>query len=95
MPRPDATLLREPDIREKLMMVHRHLTLLEERGYSERHALHTMKLRMGWYGKSIPGIKPLRERFRTASSVAEMRKALEEMQVIGRETSGASRAVPV
>jgi nifR3 family TIM-barrel protein len=95
MPRPDATLLREPDIREKLMMVHRHLTLLEERGYSERHALHTMKLRMGWYGKSIPGIKPLRERFRTASSVAEMRKALEDMQVIGRETSGASRAVPV
>jgi len=83
MPTPDPTVLREPELHEKLMMVRRHLALLEERGYSERHALHTMKLRMGWYGKSMPGTKPLREQFRTASTVTEMRQALDEALIIG------------
>ncbi|NBX36718.1 MAG: tRNA-dihydrouridine synthase [Planctomycetes bacterium] len=73
---PDPSLLREPSTSDKLAMIRRHLALLESHHYSERQAIHMMKLRMGWYGKTIPNAKPLRESFRTAPSIRVMRDAL-------------------
>jgi len=76
MPTPDPALLREPSVTDKVSMIHRHLELLRSHNYSERHALHMMKLRMAWYGKSIPNGKLLRESFRIAMSLREMADAL-------------------
>ena len=76
MPTPDPTLLREPSVTDKIMMIRRHLDLVQSHNYSERHALHMMKLRMAWYGKSIPNGKVLRESFRTANSILDMADAL-------------------
>jgi len=76
MPTPDPTLLREPSVTDKLIVIRRHLDLVQSHNYSERHALHMMKLRMAWYGKSIPNGKVLRESFRTANSTLDMADAL-------------------
>lgn len=76
MATPDPTLLREPSVSDKVSMIRRHLELLSAQNYSDRHALHMMKLRMAWYGKTIPNGKALRESFRTAVSVRDMDSAL-------------------
>jgi tRNA-dihydrouridine synthase len=84
---PDPSLLREPSTSDKLAMIRRHLALLESHHYSERHAIHMMKLRMGWYGKTIPNAKPLRESFRTAPSIRVMRDALSEFEQLQRSAT--------
>lgn len=77
MERPDASALSEPTLNDKLSLIRRHMDLLDEHGSSDRNTLHTMKVCMGWYGKTIPGGKALREAFRTAAHPADMRSALE------------------
>jgi nifR3 family TIM-barrel protein len=69
----------EPTFREKLDCIGRHLDLLE-RHPDEAHILHCMRSRISWYGKTMGPVKGLKEGFRTAERVADMRSALQEWQ---------------
>jgi nifR3 family TIM-barrel protein len=67
----------EPEYREKLLIILRHLDLLMEH-LSEPEAVRCLNQRISWYGKTMGHIKPLKERCRLAKSSWEIRDALRE-----------------
>lgn len=67
----------EPSFREKLECVARHLDLLV-RYHDEAHVLHCMRSRISWYGKTMGHVKGLKEAFRTAARVEDMRNAIDD-----------------
>lgn len=69
---------REPTLIEKCRMIARHIELLRTWAPSERHALHAMRGRIAWYGKTMGPVKPLKEAIRTAASLAQMALATQE-----------------
>jgi hypothetical protein len=69
-------LPREPGLLEKLAIIRRHLELLI-RYRGETEAVRCMQSRISWYGKTMGHVKPLKEACRLASSVGEIRSALD------------------
>lgn len=66
----------EPSLLAKCQLVARHIELLRTYAPSERHAMHSMRGRIAWYGKTMGPVKPLKEAIRTASSLAQMAQAV-------------------
>ncbi len=67
----------EPSLLEKCQVVARHIELLQRYAPCERHALHAMRARIAWYGKTMGPIKPLKESIRLAESLESMATATE------------------
>lgn len=77
----------EPGQLEKLQCIARHIELLE-RYHSPQHALHCMRSRISWYGKTMGHVKGLKEGVRLATTVDQMRQAV--AQWIAHERDGSA-----
>jgi nifR3 family TIM-barrel protein len=84
-----SVLPEEPSFREKLECIERHLDLLV-RYHDEAHVLHCMRSRISWYGKTMGHVKGLKEAFRTAACVEDMRRGIDEW----RDHGSGMRGVP-
>ncbi len=67
---PDLSLV------EKCQVIARHVELLQQYTPCERLALHQMRSRIAWYGKTMGPIKPLKESIRTAESLSAVAESV-------------------
>ncbi len=74
----DGMASPEPTLLEKCQTIARHLELIQQYTTCERLAIHSMRSRIAWYGKTMGPIKPLREAIRLAGSLTEMAEATAE-----------------
>lgn len=84
-----GTIPPEPTLNQKLACIGRHIDLLEQH-HSLEHALHCMRARISWYGKTMGHVGRLKDVIRNSRTFKEMRDAVQEW--IRPEGDGYSRA---
>ena len=75
----------EPSFNDKCRAILRHLDLLD-RHVSPAHAADCMRKRIGWYGKTMGHIKPMKEGVRMAKTTQSMREIVQAWIHPARET---------
>lgn len=75
----DNAAANEPSFNEKCRIIRRHVELLIEHA-DHRAAVECMRRRISWYGKTMGHAKQLKDRIRTARSLAEMHTVLVEAE---------------
>jgi nifR3 family TIM-barrel protein len=73
-----GTTSAEPTPLEKCQVIARHIELIQRYTTCERLALHSMRSRIAWYGKTMGPIKPLKESIRLAKSLQAMAEAIRD-----------------
>ena len=100
-----GTMPPEPDFREKVEVLQRHLELILEH-LNERSALHRLRSGIARFARTMGHVKPLKEGIRTASNADDLRRVLDVWHAKacdgwtpqpvceGRDAAARSREVP-
>ena len=75
----------EPSESEKIGIIRKYLSLMLQ-FRDEHYAMYQIRRRISWFGKRLGPCKPLRERIRLASGVADVAAALDEFEAGGLRT---------